>query len=829
MSIVDVARVVVGALVLAVGAVPVHADGAPAARDEARDGVIVRVEEGVDPALVAGEVVDSGERVDEVFEEAANGFAGRLSAAAVEQLRADARVAAVEPDHPIEAFNPQTGVRRIGADEYAPAGIGTNASTDVDIAVFDTGIDGAHPDLRVVGGVDCRSGSCTQVASPTDPHGHGTHVAGIAAAHDDGVGVVGVAPGARLHSVRVLGADGEGRLSSLIAGLEWLVTNADRIEVANLSLGCECQSTSLNDAVRAVNEAGVTLVVAAGNAGRDAAGFSPANHPDTVTVGAISDYDGRPGGLRTSGCIADVDDSFASYSNHGAMVDLNAPGSCIISTWPDGAYARTSGTSMAAPHAAGAAAVYIATAEVARSSPRPGTVRQQLVGDFSVASTHECGYTGSASTAPMLHLSCVDSSGNTAPTLAVTAPSDGLTVLSGTTVPLRANAHDGEDGDLDDSIAWSSSRTGWLGTGPAIDVQLSELGDHTIVALVTDSSGATDREARLVRVTDENGSTGDATEDDPSVPEEPEPDDPPTTIAEPQLTIVAPVPDSRIVADRDVQLTARAVDHEDGDLRALVQWRSDRDGPLGVGGTVGAQLSAGWHRITATVTDDGHRSERTATIRVADAADLDSRSITGACPPEQVVEGGFADVGDNVHADAIDCVTWWRIARGTSDVTYDPARPVTRGQMATFLAQAIQRSGGELPEADRDHFDDDDGTTHEANINRLAAAGIVRGTGERTFDPNGEVTRAQMGSFLVATYQYRAALPLPGIQERFSDVAGTHAPNINAIAAAGITGGVQPDRYAPGRAVRRDQMASFIARTLDVLVDMNAAAPPPPS
>jgi hypothetical protein len=758
------------------------------------------------------------------------GFAAQVPGHVAQRWRRDPRVAAVEPDVAVRAFQVPTGVRRIGAHEYAPADIDGDGSTvDVDIAILDTGIDGAHPDLRVAGGVDCFSSPCTAV-TPTDLHGHGTHVAGTAAARDDGVGVVGVAPGARLHSVRVLDETGAGSMSALLRGLDWLRVNAELIEVANLSLGCECKSTVLDDAVRNVSTAGVTLVVAAGNAGTDAGSFTPANHPDVVTVAAMSDYDGAPGRRTSPGCVPDADDSFASYSNYGAVVDLVAPGSCITSTWPGGGYGRTSGTSMAAPHVAGAAALHIATANVPRSASRAADVRQVLLDRFSVASTDDCGYTDSVSIAPMLHLTCPGLTANASPTLEVTSPGDGLTVVAGQTVALRGSAYDAEDADLSDRIIWSSSVAGRLGTGPAVDVALTEVGDHTIVASVTDSSGENVREARLVRVTTASGSTGGggAAEEDPHIPEEPEPAAPPATDNDPHLLVVAPVPQAQVRAGQELQLVSRATDIEDGDIRAWVRWRSDRDGDLGAGGTVGARLSTGTHRITAAVTDShDNRVERTVAIVVAEPDGLGSRTITDACPPDRVPQDRFHDVGGgNPHAAAIDCVAWWGISTGTGEGTYGPSALVTRGQMATFLAEMIRRSGGSLPEATRDHFDDDNGNPHEGNINRLAEAGIVKGVTASDYAPGGRVSREQMATFLTRAYEHRSALPLPGVQHRFSDVTSLHAPNVDALAVAGIAAGVEPERYDPRSPVRRDQMASFIARTLDVLVDMHLSAPP---
>ena len=787
--------------------------------------VLVRLQDDVSPSELLPLLRQTGGRVDATFGKAVAGLAATLPAAAVDRLAADPRVEAVEPNHPIRAFQAPSGVRRIGADGYAPADIDGDGSTaDVDVAVLDTGV-AEHPDLNLAGSVDCLTGQCV-TATPADPHSHGTHVAGSAAARDDGTGVVGVAPGARIHSVRVLGPDGSGSLSSLIAGLDWLRANADRIEVANISFGCECRSSILDEAVRSVADAGVTLVVAAGNAGTDAGSYSPASHPDVIAVAAISDYDGAPGRASAVGCMPDLDDTFASYSNYGAVVDVVAPGSCITSTMPNGGYARKTGTSMATPHVTGAAALHIVTADIPQSSSRPATVRNAITTEHAVAPADDCGYIDSVSVAPMLHLTCVGVPANAAPILDVTAPAGGTTIESGQTVQLRASARDQEDGDISAGIVWTSSVDGRLGTGGAIDATLTQVGEHTIVASVTDSSGDNTRTSRAVTVTSASGSTGSPPDEEPSVPQSPEPEAPPSTNKTPQLDIVAPVPEGRIVASLEAQLIARAVDAEDGDVRAFVTWHSNVDGDLGAGGSRSVALSAGNHRITASVTDtSGNEATRSVAVLVAAADELTPRPVTDGCPPDRVPDAGFRDV-DGPFAPPINCIAWWDVTKGTGPDTYSPGQPVTRGQMASFVAAMIRRSGGTLPEPSTDHFEDDDGGAFEAAIDQLAAAGVVQGFSETTYAPARVVTRGQMATFLTRAYERRAATALPGIQPRFNDIGQPHAANIRAIASAGITAGVAGGDYEPATVVSRAQMAAFVARTLDLLVDTGISTPP---
>ena len=180
--------------------------------------------------------------------------------------------------------------------------------------------------------------------------------------------------------------------------------------------------------------------------------------------------------------------------------------------------------------------------------------------------------------------------------------------------------------------------------------------------------------------------------------------------------------------------------------------------------------------------------------------------------------GTFTDIAGNTHAEAIQAIADADITKGCTATTYCPAELVTRAQMASFLARAF-----ELPPATRDYFRDDAGSVHEDNINRIAEEGITLGVSPGIFDPGGHVTRAQMASFLA-----RALGLDPVAGNRFSDVDGTHAGNINAIAEEGITLGCDAagTRYCPTDSVRRDQMASFLARALD-LIDTEVLDRPP--
>jgi subtilisin family serine protease len=302
-----------------------------------------------------------GLQVQHVYGHALNGYAAVMSSRTARALAGDARVRSVIADQAvsIDAQTLPTGIDRIDGELSSAISGNGSGSVDVDVAVIDTGIDLTHPDLNVVGGITCSSGR-----SYSDGNGHGSHVAGTIAARDDTNGVVGVAPGARLWAVRVLNNAGSGSWASVICGIDWVTARASTIEVANMSLGGTgddtggCNDGGLHEAICNSVAAGVTYAVAAGNSADDAANHVPAAYDEVITVSALADFDGQPGGLGAATCRADVDDTFADFSNFGADIDLIAPGVCIYSTWKRGGYNTISGTSMATPHVAGAAALY---------------------------------------------------------------------------------------------------------------------------------------------------------------------------------------------------------------------------------------------------------------------------------------------------------------------------------------------------------------------------------------------------------------------------------------------------------------------------------------
>lgn len=333
---------------------------------------------------------------DLVYSHALKGFAAEVPSGRLAALRVDPRVAYVELDQVARIFDQTvpTGIQRIVAPVNGQIDIDglDDFRVDVDVAVIDTGIDLDHPDLNVVASTNCSGGSpFTQSCGSggDDDNNHGTHVAGTIGAIDNGIGVVGVAPGARLWAVKVLRSDGSGYISWIVAGIDYVTAHAADIEVANMSLGCECSSSAMDTAIANSVRAGVVYAVAAGNNDKDAATFSPANHPDVITVSALADFNGQPGGGAAPTCRTDQDDTLADFSNWGSRVEIAAPGVCILSTIPGG-YATYSGTSMASPHVAGAAAL-LASKSNPSSQDDVESIRSTLIANGNLNWTDDSG------------------------------------------------------------------------------------------------------------------------------------------------------------------------------------------------------------------------------------------------------------------------------------------------------------------------------------------------------------------------------------------------------------------------------------------------------
>lgn len=307
-----------------------------------------------------------GFRADHVFSHAIRGFSARLTTRQIQALETDPNVVLIEPDGTMTAVA-QTlpwGIDRIDADVSSTlAGNGSGAIA-VNAYVIDSGVDFEHTDLNVVGHVNFAGGP------NTDCNGHGTHVGGTIAAIDNAQDVVGVAPGAPLTGVKVLGCGGSGSTSGVIKGVDWVTANAKKPAVANMSLGGGL-SNALDAAVQNSASSGVFYALAAGNEGTDACTKSPAR------AGA-----GTNNGIITV-AATDSAEREASWSNFGSCVDIWAPGVSILSTRKGGRTTTMSGTSMASPHAAGGGALYLSL----DPSASPALVESRLVGSAVSTST----------------------------------------------------------------------------------------------------------------------------------------------------------------------------------------------------------------------------------------------------------------------------------------------------------------------------------------------------------------------------------------------------------------------------------------------------------
>jgi len=304
-----------------------------------------------------------GGTVVRTYQYALEGFALDLPAASLAGLKADSRVAYVEPDQIGSLVDTETNAT-FGLDRIDQKNLPLNntytypgqAGAGVHAYVIDTGIYAAHPEFaaagggsRVIPGVDFIDND----ANPDDCHGHGTHVAGTI-----GSATYGVAKKVTLHSIRVCDCFGSCPLSGVIAGIDYLTNNRILPAVANISLHTGF-SQAENDAVTASIAAGVTYGIAAANDAADACLDSPGSTPNALTVGATDSTDAK-----------------AEFSNYGSCLDLFAPGVNITSTWIQPLLTGTiSGTSMASPHVVGAAALYLG----ANPTATPAQVAAQLI------------------------------------------------------------------------------------------------------------------------------------------------------------------------------------------------------------------------------------------------------------------------------------------------------------------------------------------------------------------------------------------------------------------------------------------------------------------
>ena len=378
-----------------------------------------------EPGAIGREQVDRyGGQLGFVYHYGPIGYSATLPVDAVRALRRDPRVRAVRPNHVGDRLGAQslsTGVKRSFAfankalqiDEKA------NFTVNADIAVIDGGMK-AETDLNVFKRTYCNEvekvAKCKDGEGDDDPDGHGTAVASVAGAVDNTEGVVGVAPSARIWSVKVF--DPNVTEAEIVAGINYVTSHAAEIEVANFSIECTalpCTRTAAREAISKAVEAGVVFVVIAGNLAKDAKESAYASHPDVITVSGIADYDGKPEAESTSAWVPSCnqvkqpedtgkygeDDDLATFSNFGTVVDVAAPAVCLRALGIGGGVRFASGTSYAAPEVSGAAAILAAQSNP-NSKKDVEAIRSKIAnaGNFNWHDT-----SGDGVTEPLLDLS----------------------------------------------------------------------------------------------------------------------------------------------------------------------------------------------------------------------------------------------------------------------------------------------------------------------------------------------------------------------------------------------------------------------------------------
>ena len=685
-------------------------------------------------------VAAHGAQLKHTYSAVFQGASMTMTAAAAQALASDPDVLSVEQDQTVTIATTQTsatwGLDRLDqrarpldqSYTYGPSGTG------VTVYIIDTGINYGQTDFqgRATNGVDI----VTTGGTGADCNGHGTHVAGTV-----GSATYGVAKSVVLKAVRVLDCAGSGSMSGVIAGVDYVVRNAPRPAVANMSLGGGYSST-LNTAVENAIAAGITFAIAAGNSGADACTASPASAPSAITVGAT-----------------DSNDNFQSWSNWGSCVRINAPGAAITSLWLGTGTNTISGTSMASPHVAGAAALYLqnnptATPAQVRSAltsnatsaaiPNAPTNTPNLllytgfmnapvttppVASFTASCSFlSCTFDAGASTAlatatytwnfgdatsgsgkTITHvygtsgsyavtLTVADANGsnartttvvataNKAPTASISSPASGgsFTQSNGAVaVTFTGAGNDPETGALSGtSLVWTSSRDGQIGTGTSFVKSNLTVGTHTITLTSKDAQGLTGSASTTITIV--AGTTV---------------NQPPTA------SITSPATGSSFTQGASITFSGAGTDPETGALSgASLVWTSSRDGQIGTGASFATTtLTVGTHTITLTATDPqgaAATSTLSITITAVTSNQAPVASFTYVCGPLVSSYPHTCALDGSASTDDVAVVRWvWNLGNGKTpsktvpNATYSWAAAGNYWVTLTVLdAQGLQSS-----------------------------------------------------------------------------------------------------------------------------------------